>query len=68
LELLAPRNDVLARVKAAGIAWKTPNAFAQAATLLRNDFGLPVLAAERYADALVLSQRSPRSFREWLGS
>ena len=68
LELLAPRNDVLARVKAAGIAWKTPNAFAEAATLLRNDFGLPMLAAERYADVLVLSQRPSRSFREWLGS
>ena len=68
LELLAPRNEVLARLDAAGTEWKAPAAFEKAAELLRNEFGLPLLAAERYSDVLVLSRRPSRSFREWLGS
>ena len=68
LELLAPRNEVLARLNAAGTEWKAPAAFEKAAELLRDEFGLPLLAAERYSDVLVLSRRPSRSFREWLES
>lgn len=61
LELLAPKADVLRRLKAAGDTQES------AIHILGREFGLPDPVARRYARFLVHGQAPERSFREWLG-
>ncbi|MDQ3775288.1 MAG: hypothetical protein M3461_13525 [Pseudomonadota bacterium] len=67
LELLAPRQTVLERLEAKRI--RREHSAATAATeILVEDFGLPLAIAQEYGRSLVLSRRSTRGFREWLGA
>lgn len=68
LELLAPRATVLARLKARGVRLRDPVAADIAGDVLTIEFGLPRTAARHYGQALVMSERPARSFREWLGA
>lgn len=68
LELLAPRQSVLARLEARAIRWHESSAVSAATEVLVKEFGLPQAIAEEYGRSLVLSRRSTRSFREWLGT
>ena len=68
LELLAPRQAVLAQLTAelpAGSAAST--AVQVAESILVRAFGLPQPAARRYAHLVVGLWLKPRSFRQWLG-
>jgi hypothetical protein len=67
LELLAPRQTVLERLETRGIRWRENTALRAATGILVGDFGLPPVIAEQYGRSLVLSRRSMRGFREWLG-
>lgn len=68
LELLAPRQSVLARLEARAIRWREYSAVPAATEVLVEEFGLPQAIAQEYGRSLVLSRRSTRSFREWLGT
>lgn len=68
LEILAPRNTVLERLDARRIRWREHSAFTVATEVLVEEFGLPLILGQDYGRALVLSHRSSRSFREWLGA
>jgi len=68
LELLAPRRAVLERLEARRIRWREDEAVGAATETLVGEFGLPPSIAREYAGSLVLSRRSTRNFREWLGT
>lgn len=68
LELLAPREVVLARLAQRRVRWREVGALGVARRMLMQEFGLPSGAAEEYGRRLVLSRRAARSFREWLGA
>jgi hypothetical protein len=69
LELLAPRQIVLGR-----LAGKLPGrhvalaAAELAESMLIYDFGLPPVAARRYAQVVVGGSLASRPFRDWLGA
>ena len=68
LELLAPRDTVLARLRAVGIRWQDAAAASTVEETLVHEFGLPVGAARSYSHMLAMAHRTPRSFREWFKS
>ena len=68
LELLAPRRALLMRLAGELPAGCTARAAAEVAeAVLIRDFGLPRLAARRYAQVVVGGSLAARSFRHWLG-
>ena len=68
LEMLAPRQIVLDRLEARKIRWREDSAVETAMNLLTAEFGIPLAVAQGYGRALVLSRRTGRTFREWLGA
>ena len=68
LELLAPWQTVLERLEAKSIRWREHSAATAATEVLVEEFGLPLAIAQEYGRSLVLSRRSTRGFREWLGA
>jgi hypothetical protein len=66
LEILAPRSEVLKRLKRRRLRPRSSEAAASAINLLQDAFGLPSAVAERYAWMLIYEQRAGRTFRDWL--
>jgi hypothetical protein len=66
LELLAPRNEVVARLTDREVKWNDPNTVDTARSLLIGDFGLPDVCATAYGTYIVQQQRSSMAFRDWL--
>jgi hypothetical protein len=62
LELLAPRADVVRRVRSAGGSW------ASATEILVGRFGLPRAVAAGYAESLGPARPRPMALRDWLQS
>lgn len=62
------RQTVLERLEARKIRWRERSAVTAATEILVEEFGLPATVAQEYGRSLVLSRRSTRSFREWLGT
>lgn len=67
LELLAPKETVLARLAENGVDWRSASVPTLVLETLRQGFGLPEAVAERYGQILVMRQQQPASFRQWLG-
>jgi len=66
LELLAPRAEVLSRMKHEGCS-SHQEVLQQFANLLSGDFGLPRAVAVQYARLLSASATKKKTFREWIG-
>ena len=66
LELLAPKETVLARLAENGVDWHSVSALTLVRQTLRQEFGLPQTVADRYSQMLVMQQQQPASFRQWL--
>jgi hypothetical protein len=67
IELMAPREAVVANANRRGIGLGDPCSAGELAALLAGKFGLPQPCAERYAQYLLERNRGRGSFREWLG-
>ncbi len=68
LELLAPRQAVLARLAGQLPTREASGAAVEAAQrVLIRDFGLPLVPARRYAEVVVAGV-GPRSIRDWIGA
>jgi hypothetical protein len=67
LELLAPKETVLARLAGKGVDWRSAAALTLVRETLRQEFGLPLSVAEPYGQMLVMQHQQPASFRQWLG-
>ncbi|MCI0441380.1 MAG: ImmA/IrrE family metallo-endopeptidase [Chloroflexi bacterium] len=67
LELLAPANEVRARLEAAGMPERIQQARLLLLNLLMIDFGLPRSIADHYSKWLCAEWYGGPSFREWLG-
>jgi hypothetical protein len=68
LELLAPRRELLTRLASElPVNCNARIAAEVAEVVLIRDFGLPRVAARRYAQMVVGRSVTARSFREWLG-
>jgi hypothetical protein len=67
LELLAPKETVLARLDGKGVDWRSATAFTLVRETLRREFGLPLTVVEHYGQMLVMHRQHPTSFRQWLG-
>ena len=67
LELLAPKETVLARLADQGVDWRSATVHTLVRETLRQEFGLPETVAEHYGQMLVMQQQQPASFRQWLG-
>jgi len=67
LELLAPCAVVLSWLEEHNIQWRATSAFDTATQALMHRFGLPPSVAMRYGQGLVMSRRTARGFRDWLG-
>jgi hypothetical protein len=68
LELLAPKETVLARLNDQGVDWGSAAIQTLIREILTQAFGLPEAVAERYGQMLVMQQQHPASFRQWLGA
>lgn len=66
LELLAPRRAVTQVLSSSGISVRDDGAADAAAGILRGRFGLPPVAAERYAQHILSGIRGSPTFRDWL--
>jgi hypothetical protein len=66
LELLAPRREVLERMKKSGVSWQDEAIIPLSREILREEFGLPAVAADSYGRFLVAGRRSSCSIQEWL--
>ena len=67
LELLAPKETVLARLADNHTNWRSVTVQTLVRETLRQEFGLPETVAEHYGQMLVMQQQQPTSFRQWLG-
>jgi hypothetical protein len=67
LELLAPKETVLARLNGKGVDWRRATALTLVRETLCQEFGLPPAVAETYGTILVMQRQQPASFRQWLG-
>jgi hypothetical protein len=68
LELLAPKETVLARLAEKGVDWRSAAVHTLVREILTQEFGLPDTVAELYGQMLVMQQQHPASFRQWLGA
>jgi hypothetical protein len=66
LELLAPKETVLARLADNHTNWRSATVHTLVRETLRQEFGLPEMVAERYGQMLVMQQQQHTSFRQWL--
>jgi hypothetical protein len=68
IELLAPREIVLRRLRKVGAQWKNSLAIEEIREILTVEFGLPEAVSERLGRNLVMGLRPTQSFQEWLYS
>jgi hypothetical protein len=68
IELLAPREIVLSRLRKIGAEWNNSLAIDEVREILNVEFGLPVTVCERLGRNLITGLRPTLSFKEWLYS
>lgn len=67
IELLAPRNTIVAEVRRCGIRLDESRSVVDLAAMLIAKYGLPSACAQRYAQHMLERSRGRGSFRDWLG-
>jgi len=68
IELLAPHQKVVSRLREVGVDWDKPSAVHTVQSVLNTEFGLPETVSAHFGRKLVMTFRPACSFKEWLRS